>query len=322
MNKRLYIVIPCYNEQDVLRETAERLRQKVEGMIANGLIAPDSRVLFVDDGSKDATWAIIRQLNGENRLFTGFRLSRNVGQQKSLFAGMVAVKDLADMAVSMDADLQDDIDVMEQMIQAYYRGDDIVFGVRSSRKKDSLIRKLASEGFYLFTRMLGIRIVPDHAHYRLMSRRAIEALAQYSEVNLFLPFLVPQLGFRHSIVYYERNKRFAGKTKYSLRKLFSMAVDGITSFSTKPIELISIPVFLSFLAAFGGCIAMLALKARHDTIPEWLPVFSSLWFVAAFQLLAIRIIGEYIGKTFKETKRRPRYFIAEKLLDDIKHDGS
>lgn len=319
MNKKLYIVIPCYNEQDVLRETAARLQAKVSSMVASGLVGEGSRVLFVDDGSKDSTWDIIRQLHLENPLFTGFRLSRNVGQQKSLFAGMAAVKDLADMAVSMDADLQDDIDVMDKMVQAYNTGDDIVFGVRSSRRKDTFIRKFASESFYRFTKMLGIHIVPDHAHYRLMSRRAVEALSQYGEVNLFLPYLVPQLGFQNSVVYYERNKRFAGKTKYSLGRLFSMAVDGITSFSTKPIELISIPVFFSFLAALAGVIAMVAMKIRYNAVPNWLPVFASLWAAGGFQLLAVRIIGEYIGKTFKETKRRPRYFIAEKLLDDTVH---
>lgn len=316
MNKKLYIVIPCYNEQDVLRETAARLQAKVNSMVASGLVGEGSRVLFVDDGSKDGTWDIIRQLHQENALFTGFRLSRNVGQQKSLYAGMAAVKDLADMAVSMDADLQDDIDVMDKMVEAFQQGDDIVFGVRSSRKKDTFIRKFASESFYRFTKMLGIHIVPDHAHYRLMSRRAIDALSQCGEVNLFLPYLVPQLGFQTSIVYYERNKRFAGKTKYSLGRLFSMAVDGITSFSTKPIELISIPVCFSFLAALAGVIAMVAMKIRYNAVPGWLPVFTSLWAAGAFQLLAVRIIGEYIGKTFKETKRRPRYFIAEKLLDD------
>jgi len=316
MSDILYLVIPCYNEEDVLRETAARLEQKIGAMAGRGLVGDGSRVVFVDDGSTDRTWEIITDLHRENKLFTGFRLAHNAGQQKSLYAGLMAAKDRADIIVSMDADLQDDIEVMDEMVLAYNKGDDIVYGVRSSRKKDSFVRRNASEGFYRFTKMMGIDIVPDHAHYRLMSRRAVEALAEYGETNLFLPYLVPQLGFRHSMVYYERNKRFAGKTKYSLRKLFLMGVDGITSFSTKPIEMITVLVAVSLLAFLAGVAAMIAQKIVHGSVPSWLYLFSSLWLVGAFQLFAIRIVGEYVGKTFKEAKRRPRYIVSENLMDE------
>ncbi len=318
MNETLYVVIPCFNEEEVLHETANRLEQKMKSMMEQGLAGEDSKVLFVDDRSKDHTWEIITQLHRGNKLFSGMRLSHNVGQQKSLYAGMVTAKEHADMIISMDADLQDDIDVMDEMVRAYYKGDDIVYGVRSSRKNDLFIRRFASENFYKFTKMMGIEIVPDHAHYRLMSRRAVEALSEYGEVNLFLPYLVPQLGFKNSIVYYERKKRFAGETKYSLLKLFAMATDGITSFSTKPIELISILVLCSFIAVIAGIVAMIVKKVENDVIPSWLIVFISVWFVGAFQLLAVRVVGEYVGKTYKETKKRPRYIISENLLSENK----
>ena len=315
MNETLYIVIPCFNEEDVLHETANRLEQKMNSMIEQDLIGESSKVVFVDDGSTDKTWEFITQLHKANRMFSGIRLSHNAGQQKSLFAGMVTAKEYADMIISMDADLQDDIDVMDEMVRAYYKGDDIVYGVRSSRKKDSFVRRFASENFYKFTKMMGIEIVPDHAHYRLMSRRAVDALSEYGEVNLFLPYLVPQLGFKNSIVYYERKERFAGKTKYTLLKLFKMATDGITSFSTKPIEMISILVFCSFLVVFAGMIAIIIKNLENNAVPAWLIIFTSVWVTGTFQLIALRVVGEYIGKTFKESKKRPRYTVSENLMD-------
>lgn len=320
MNEILYIVIPCFNEEEVLCETANRLDKKINSMINQGLVCKDSKVVFVDDGSKDSTWEIIKQLHHENNLFSGVRLSRNFGQHNSLFAGLMSVKENADITISMDADLQDDIDAVDTMVREYHKGNDIVFGVRSCRKKDSFVRRFASENFYRFTKMMGIDIVPDHAHYRLMSRRAVEALSAYGEVNLFLPYLVPQLGFKNSIVYYERNKRFAGKTKYSLRKLFMMATDGITSFSTKPIEMISILVLISALAVLAGVTAMIVMKVEKNAIPSWLFIFTSVWLVGASQLLAVRVVGEYVGKTFKEAKKRPRYIIAENILDKTNED--
>lgn len=315
MNEKLYVVIPCFNEEEVLRETAGRLDKKVKSLYEQGLISEDSRVIFVDDGSSDRTWEIITQLHNENKLFSGIHLSRNFGQHNSLFAGMMKAKEHADIIVSMDADLQDDIDAIDQMVEEYYKGNDIVFGARSCRKKDTFIRRFASKSFYKVTKMMGIDIIPDHAHYRLMSRRAVEALSEYGEVNLFLPYLVPQLGFGKSIVYYERNKRFAGKTKYSIKKLVMMATDGITSFSTKPIEIISVLALVSFLGAIAGVIAIAVQRINNGTVSPWMTVFTSVWTISAFQLVAIRIIGGYIGKIFKETKRRPRYTIAENILD-------
>lgn len=318
MNEKLYVVIPCFNEEEVLRETAGRLDRKMKSMSEQGLISEDGRVIFIDDGSSDRTWEIITQLHDENKFFLGVRLSRNFGQHNSLFAGLMAVKEKADIFISMDADLQDDIEAVDEMVREYHNGSDIVYGVRSSRKKDSFIRRTASENFYRFTKMMGVEFIADHAHYRLMSRRAVEALSEYGEVNLFLPYLVPQLGFKHSIVYYERSKRFAGKTKYSLRKLSLMAVDGITSFSTKPIAMISALVLGSFLAVIAGIVAIIVQKVQTGEVSPWLIVFTSVWAIAVFQLIATRIVGEYIGKTFKETKKRPRYVISENLLKDWK----
>lgn len=313
MKKTLYMVIPCFNEEEVLRETAGRLDQKIRALCEDGLVDQDSRVLFVDDGSTDRTWSIISQLHAENPRFSGIRLSRNFGQHNSLFAGMMCAKDHADMIASMDADLQDDIDALDNMVKEYHSGKDIVLGVRSSRKKDKAIRKFASAGFYKVTKLLGIDVVPEHAHFRLMSRRAVEALSKFEETNLFLPYLVTQIGFDTAIVYYERNKRFAGKTKYSLRKLFSMATDGITSFSTKPIALISILASLTFIVFFGSIVTMVVQKLAQGEVAAWLWVFSSVWAVGTLMLVSVRIVGEYVGKAFGETKHRPRYIIADSL---------
>lgn len=316
MNEILYFVIPCHNEEEVLCETASRLAIKIRTMAEQGIVSDQSRVVFVDDGSQDKTWEIINTLHKENNLFSGVLLSNNFGQHNTLFAGMMAVKDKADIVVSMDADLQDDVDAVDKMVSEYHKGNDIVYGVRSSRKKDSFVRRSASKGFYNFTKWMDIDMIPDHAHYRLMSRRAVAALSEYGETNLFLPYLVPQLGFKHSIVYYERNERFAGKTKYSLRKLFLMGVDGITSFSTKPIECISVFAVISFFIFLASIIGILVQLKNSGSVSEWLPVFSSVWAIATFMMVSIRIIGEYIGKAFKETKRRPRYIIEENLMEE------
>lgn len=316
MNETLYLVIPCYNETEVLQETARRLDAKIAAMVAQGLIDRDSKVVFVDDGSKDDTWNIIKQLHHANKLFAGVRLSRNFGQHNALFAGLMFAKDKADITISMDADLQDDVNAMDAMVSEYYKGNDIVYGVRSSRKKDSFVRRNASESFYKFTKHMGIEMVPDHAHYRLMSQRAVRVLSEYGEVNLFLPYLVPQLGFNFSIVYYERNERFAGKTKYSLRNLFLMGVDGITSFSTKPIECISVFAGISLCIFLASIIGILVQLKNGGSVSAWLPVFSSVWAIAMFIMVSIRIIGEYIGKVYKETKRRPRYSVTENLMQE------
>lgn len=316
MNEIIYMVIPCYNETEVLQETASRLENKFHHMMKQGLICADSRVVFVDDGSKDNTWDMISQLHQRNALFCGVRLSRNFGQHNALFAGLMFAKDKADITISMDADLQDDVDAMDAMVAEYHKGNDIVYGVRSSRKKDSFVRRNASEGFYKVTKHMGIDMIPDHAHYRLMSRRAIEALSEYGETNLFLPYLIPQLGFNFSIVYYERKERFAGKTKYSLRKLFLMAMDGITSFSTKPIECISVFAGISLISFMASAIGMCVQLLNNGKVSEWLLVVSSVWATGTFLMVSLRIVGEYVGKAFRETKRRPRYIVVENLVEE------
>ncbi len=318
MCETLYLVVPCFNEEEVLHETARCLHEKIENLIERQLVSKNSKVFFVDDGSKDKTWKIITQLHNENVLFSGLSLSHNCGEQNAYIAGMMAVKDYADMVITMDADLQDDIDAIDNMVNEYYKGSDIVYGVRSSRKKDSFFRRFAANNFYRTMKMIGIEMVSNHSEYRLMSRRAIEALSGYSEVNLFLPALIPQLGFKNSIVFHERKERYAGKSKYSVGKLFLLASEAITSFSLMPIRMINFLAAVSFLTVITGIIAMIAQKVTSGAIELWLILFTSIWAIGTFQLLAIRIIGEYIGKTYGEVKRRPRYIISENFLEEHK----
>ena len=236
---KLYVVVPCYNEEAVLPETTRRLGEKLHAMMAAGSISADSRVLFVDDGSRDRTWELIEQAHAQDELFTGAKLSRNRGHQNALLAGLMTAKDCADMVISMDADLQDDINAMDKFVEEYYAGHDIVYGVRSSRATDTAFKRLTGEGFYKVMRKLGVEIVNNHAEYRLMSRRALEALSKYDERNLFLRGIVPLLGYPAAIVPYERAERFAGETKYPLKKMLSFAIEGITSFSVKPLTFIT-----------------------------------------------------------------------------------
>jgi polyisoprenyl-phosphate glycosyltransferase len=310
----LYLVIPCYNEAEVLHETAKRLLAKLNDLIKVNKISKSSRILFVNDGSKDNTWEIIKKLHTGNELFTGISLSHNKGQQNALLAGLLTAKDYADMIISVDADLQDDIDVIDMMINEYYLGNEIVYGVRSSRKSDSFLRRITAENFYRFMKILGIEVMFNNSSCRLMSNRAIEALSGYNEVNLFLPGLVPLLGFKNSIVRYERKERYAGKTKYSFRQLFSLAAEAITSFSLKPIRFIRTVGFLFFLISIGIVVYMLAQTTISST-ETWLIVLSSIWAIGGIILISIGIVGEYVGKTYFEVKQRPRYIISEILLD-------
>lgn len=316
MSETLYLVIPCFNEEEVLPETSRRLDVKMGEMVARKLISENSKVVFVDDGSKDKTWEIITRLHSENKLFSGLQLAHNSGEQNAYIAGMMTVKTLADMVITMDADLQDDIDAIDKMVDEYYKGNDIVYGVRSSRKKDSFFKKNTAKIFYKAMKMLGADLIPDHSQYRLMSRRAIEALSCYSEVNLFLPALIPLIGYKSSIVYHERHKRFAGETKYSARNLFSLAGEAITSFSFKPIKIISMFGLVALVAVFAGIVSMIVQRVQTGAVQPEIIVFTSIWAVGFFQLLAIRIIGEYIGKTYSESKRRPRYLVSESLVDE------
>lgn len=306
---KLYVVVPCYNEEAVLPETTRRLGEKLHAMMASGSISADSRVLFVDDGSRDRTWELIEQAHARDNLFTGAKLSRNRGHQNALLAGLMTAKDCADMVISMDADLQDDINAMDKFVEEYYAGHDIVYGVRSSRATDTAFKRLTGEGFYKVMRRLGVEIVNNHAEYRLMSRRALEALSKYDERNLFLRGIVPLLGYPAAIVPYERAERFAGETKYPLKKMLSFAIEGITSFSVKPLTFITwlgiLIMAISALAMIIGAIAGGGLSL----------VACSIWLMGGIQLLCTGVLGEYIGKIYSEVKRRPRYFI-EKYTDE------
>lgn len=306
---KLYVVVPCYNEEAVLPETTRRLGEKLHAMMAAGSISADSRVLFVDDGSRDRTWALIEQAHAQDELFTGAKLSRNRGHQNALLAGLMTAKDCADMVISMDADLQDDINAMDKFVEEYYAGHDIVYGVRSSRATDTAFKRLTGEGFYKVMRKLGVEIVNNHAEYRLMSRRALEALSKYDERNLFLRGIVPLLGYPAAIVPYERAERFAGETKYPLKKMLSFAIEGITSFSVKPLT------FITWLGILIMAISALTMIINAIAGGGLSLVACSIWLMGGIQLLCTGVLGEYIGKIYSEVKRRPRYFI-EKYTDE------
>lgn len=306
---KLYVVVPCYNEEAVLPETTRRLGEKLHAMMAAGSISADSRVLFVDDGSRDRTWELIEQAHAQDELFTGAKLSRNRGHQNALLAGLMTAKDCADMVISMDADLQDDINAMDKFVEEYYAGRDIVYGVRSSRATDTAFKRLTGEGFYKVMRKLGVEIVNNHAEYRLMSRRALEALSKYDERNLFLRGIVPLLGYPAAIVPYERAERFAGETKYPLKKMLSFAIEGITSFSVKPLT------FITWLGILIMAISALTMIINAIAGGGLSLVACSIWLMGGIQLLCTGVLGEYIGKIYSEVKRRPRYFI-EKYTDE------
>ena len=311
----LYIVVPCYNEEAVLPETSRRLKEKLEGLMAAGKIAPESRVLFVNDGSKDKTWEIISQLHEQCPLFSGADLTRNRGHQNALLAGLMTAKDRCDMAISMDADLQDDIDAVDAMVEQYYAGCDIVYGVRSSRKKDTFFKRFTAEGFYKLMNAMGAETVFNHADYRLMSKRALEGLAQFKEVNLFLRGIVPMIGYRTAAVSYERGERFAGESKYPLKKMLSFAMEGITSLSVKPIRMITGLGFLVFLISIAMLIYSIVRWAMGETILGWASLICSVWAIGGLILLSLGVIGEYIGKIYLETKERPRFLLREVLED-------
>ena len=305
----LYIVVPCYNEQEVLSETSSRLKQKMLSLQESGIIDEESRVMFVDDGSRDNTWQMISNLVKEDKLFSGVKLSKNQGHQNALLAGLMTAKQYADCVISMDADLQDDIDAVDRFVEKHIEGNDVVYGVRSSRKKDSFFKRTTAQGFYKFMKLLGVDIVYNHADYRLMSKRALDALEQYTEVNLFLRGIVPLIGFKWDVVEYERNERFAGESKYPLKKMLSFAFDGITSFSVRPIRIITSIGFLIFLASLISIIVLLVLKLVGTTVQGWTTLMASIWMIGGIQLLSLGVIGEYVGKIYKEVKHRPRYII-------------
>ena len=317
MKDILYIVVPCYNEEEVLPETSKRLREKVRGLIEAGKVSEKSRILFVNDGSRDRTWELISELHAADPIFSGVDLTRNRGHQNALLAGLMTAKDRCDMAISMDADLQDDVDAVDRMVEEYRAGCDIVYGVRSSRKKDTFFKRFTAEGFYRVMNLLGAETVFNHADYRLMSKRALEGLAEFKEVNLFLRGIVPMIGYRTGTVEYERGERFAGESKYPLKKMLSFAMEGITSLSTKPLKMITGLGFFIFLVSIAMLIYSIVRWAMGETIIGWASVICSVWAIGGLILLSLGVIGEYIGKIYLETKARPRFLIRE-VLDETK----
>lgn len=313
---RLFCVIPCYNEQEVLPETSARIRAKIQELIEKGKISADSRVVFVNDGSRDDTWQIIAKLHEQDPVFQGINLSRNMGHQNALLAGLMTVKDSCDVSVSMDADLQDDINAIEEMIDKYNAGYDVVYGVRSRRATDTFFKRFTAESFYKLMNSLGANTVYNHADYRLMSRRALQGLAEFGEVNLFLRGIVPMVGYKSDVVYYERAERFAGESKYPLRKMLSFAVEGITSLSTKPIKLITGLGFFIFLVSIVVLIYSLVRHFTNHTVPGWTTTVLSVWAIGGLIMISLGVIGEYIGKIYLETKNRPRFIIESYLNDE------
>ena len=321
MTPVLYMVIPCYNEEEVLPETSRRLNEKYDALIGSGAISPDSRVVFVNDGSKDRTWEIIQSLHRENPRFSGVDLTRNRGHQNALLAGLMTVKDLCDAAISMDADLQDDINAIDEMVEKFKEGNDIVYGVRSSRETDTFFKRTTAQGFYKVMDHLGVKTVYNHADFRLMSRRALEGLSEYREVNLFLRGIVPLIGYKSDVVYYERAERFAGESKYPLKKMLSFAGEGITSFSTKPMKMITWLGVIIFLVSIVILIWSIVGFFLGTTEPGWASLMVSIWAIGGLLLLSVGIVGEYIGKIYLETKHRPRFRVREFLHDAPKQDS-
>lgn len=306
---KLYVVVPCYNEEPVLMETSRQMKELFTKMESEGLISPDSRIVFVDDGSKDKTWDIIDGLTKSDKVFAGIKLAHNAGHQNAVFGGLMTVKDECDCAISIDADLQDDINVIPEMVKNFQNGYDVVYGVRKKRDTDTFFKRTTAVGFYKLMNFMGVKIVFNHADYRLMSKRALDALADFPERNMFLRGMVPLVGFKSTSVYYDRNERFAGESKYPLKKMLSFAFDGITSFSISPIRMISVLGAVVCVFAFAMAIYALVEKILGNTGAGWASLMMSIWFIGGVQLLSVGLIGEYIGKLYKEVKRRPRYII-------------
>ena len=312
--KTIYFVVPCYNEQEVLPETSKRLLAKLESLVEKCKISADSRIVFVDDGSRDDTYKIICELHAQDERFCGIKLSRNRGHQNALLAGLMTVKDRCDAAISLDADLQDDIDVIDKFIEKFSEGCDVVYGVRSSRTTDTAFKRTTALAFYKLMLFLGVEMVYNHADYRLMSSRALNALSDFKEVNLFLRGIVPLVGFKSATVSYERHERFAGESKYPLKKMLAFAIDGITSFSVKPIRMVFSIGVIIFLCSIAVLIYSLIRWAMGHTVTGWTTLIISIWALGGIQLLSLGLVGEYIGKIYKEVKARPKFIIDECLF--------
>ncbi len=314
---RLAIVIPCYNEQEVFPECARRLSEYLELLINNNSVSADSFLLFVDDGSRDATWSLIEQEHKKNRFVMGLKLAGNVGHQNALLAGLLTAAERCDVTISIDADLQDDINAIGEMINKYNNeGCDIVYGVRSNRDSDTFFKRTTAQGFYRFMSLMGAKSVYNHADFRLMSRRAVQQLAKYKERNLYLRGIVPLIGFKSGTVSYERKERFAGKSKYPLKKMLQFAFNGITSFSSKPLSLITLLGILIIFLCLVAFIYTIISYCIGSTTPGWSSLMLSIWFLGGVQLVSVGLVGQYVGKIFEETKSRPRYNVETLLMDE------
>ncbi len=313
---KLYIAVPCYNEEEVLPDSSGKLRLKLEKMMAEGKITDDSRIVFIDDGSKDKTWEIIKSLHEENSIFQGIKLSRNRGHQNALLCGLMTLKDKCDAVISIDADLQDDIEVFDEMVEKFEDGCDVVYGVRSKRETDTFFKRFTAEAYYKVLDKMGAKIIFNHADFRLMSARALESFSEFKEVNLFLRGLVPMVGYKSEIVTYERSERLLGESKYPLKKMLALAFEGITSLSTKPIKLISRTGIFIFFVSIIMLIYTVVRYFMGATEVGWASLAVSIWAIGGLQLLAIGVVGEYIGKIYLETKRRPRFIVETYLSDE------
>jgi glycosyltransferase involved in cell wall biosynthesis len=312
---KLYLAIPCYNEEEVLRDSAKKLKDKYNLMMSEGKITQDSKIVFIDDGSKDSTWSIIEQLHNEDSIFQGIKLSRNRGHQNALLCGLITLKDKADAVISIDADLQDDINAFDEMVAKYEDGCDVVYGVRSKRETDTFFKRFTAEAFYKILNKMGAKVIFNHADFRLMSKRALEAFALYKETNIFLRGMVPLIGYKSDIVTYERFERLAGESKYPLKKMLALAWEGITSMSIQPIRMITWLGAIVFAISIIMIIYSIVSFCIGVSVSGWSSLLCSIWAIGGLQLLAIGIIGEYIGKIYLEVKRRPR-FIVDKFLED------
>ena len=315
MKPVLYIVIPCYNEEKVLPITSGMFLEKLKSLISADIISDDSRIMFVNDGSRDSTWDIITKLSGEQKYFTGLSLSRNRGHQNALLAGLTETGKLCDITISIDCDGQDDINAMDSMVREYLDGAEIVYGVRSSRETDTFFKRTTAQGFYKLMNRMGANVVYNHADYRLLSAKVINELANFKEVNIFLRGMIPLVGFKSTCVYYERHERLAGESHYPLKKMLALAIDGITSLSTKPIRIITTFWFVTAILSLIGIIWSVIAFALGKTVAGWASLVTIIFFFSGIQLLSLGVIGEYIGKIYLETKARPRFIIEKRAGD-------
>ena len=312
---KLYLAIPCYNEEEVLRDSAGKLLNKYNSLMEQNKITPDSKIVFIDDGSKDRTWEIIKELHEKNPVYQGIKLSRNRGHQNALLCGLMTLKHKADAVISIDADLQDDINAFDAMLEKFEAGCDVVYGVRSKRETDTFFKRFTAEAFYKILNKMGAKVIFNHADFRLMSRRALNAFSQYKETNIFLRGMVPLVGYKSDVVTYERFERLAGESKYPLKKMLALAWEGVTSLSIQPIRMITWLGAIIFIISFIMIIYSLISLIAGTAVSGWASTLCSIWALGGLQLLAIGIIGEYIGKIYLETKRRPR-FIVEEFIED------